>query len=416
MPAPPRDPNAPRGLDVGEPAGAGWPRIRSVAAAVHAGHGHHRRDRGCRRGPVRPADHRLGRVGDILPDVVGALPLAAVRSLAADELLDTAADRAGRRRPRARTPSPRAAWSSPATATRSSAVPSDGWAQLLLYRRDLFAAAGLPEPRRTPRSSRRRQTLNTRRRRRVRGATAAGDAFTQQTFEHLALANGCELVDEAEGHARLAAVRATPSPSTTTWPRTTRSGQPGRRHTRATYFAGKAAMIIWSSFILDELAGLRDDALPSCPQCKSVTRGSWPRTAASSPRSRARTAERRRSYGEVRLLGDDDLGAEGPGGEVHRVHDVRRLPGLARHRARGQGADPAGHQARRHVVPGRPGRRSRPASTPRRRCPTSTTPDVLDAVQQAPETFSRWGLHAGPGRAGRRHAGRSCRCRRRSPT
>ncbi len=27
-------------------------------------------------------------------------------------------------------------------------------------------------------------------------------------------------------------------------------------------------MIIWSSFILDEMAGLRNDALPSCPECK----------------------------------------------------------------------------------------------------------------------------------------------------
>jgi multiple sugar transport system substrate-binding protein len=27
-------------------------------------------------------------------------------------------------------------------------------------------------------------------------------------------------------------------------------------------------MIIWSSFILDEMAGLRDDALPTCPECK----------------------------------------------------------------------------------------------------------------------------------------------------
>ena len=27
-------------------------------------------------------------------------------------------------------------------------------------------------------------------------------------------------------------------------------------------------MIIWSTFILDEMAGLRNDALPSCPECK----------------------------------------------------------------------------------------------------------------------------------------------------
>ena len=39
--------------------------------------------------------------------------------------------------------------------------------------------------------------------------------------------------------------------------------------TRATYFAGRAAMLIWSPFILDELAGLRNDARPTCPQCKS---------------------------------------------------------------------------------------------------------------------------------------------------
>ena len=39
--------------------------------------------------------------------------------------------------------------------------------------------------------------------------------------------------------------------------------------TRATYFAGKAAMVVWSSFLLDEMAGLRNDALPTCPQCKA---------------------------------------------------------------------------------------------------------------------------------------------------
>jgi multiple sugar transport system substrate-binding protein len=37
--------------------------------------------------------------------------------------------------------------------------------------------------------------------------------------------------------------------------------------TRATYFAGDAAMLIWSPFILDELAGLRNDALPTCDEC-----------------------------------------------------------------------------------------------------------------------------------------------------
>jgi multiple sugar transport system substrate-binding protein len=37
--------------------------------------------------------------------------------------------------------------------------------------------------------------------------------------------------------------------------------------TRATYFAGQAAMIVWPSFIMDEMAGLRYAALPTCAQC-----------------------------------------------------------------------------------------------------------------------------------------------------
>ena len=41
---------------------------------------------------------------------------------------------------------------------------------------------------------------------------------------------------------------------------------------RATYFAGQAAMIVWSTFLLDELAGLRNDALPSCPECAANPR------------------------------------------------------------------------------------------------------------------------------------------------
>ena len=39
--------------------------------------------------------------------------------------------------------------------------------------------------------------------------------------------------------------------------------------TQAAYLAGKAAMIIWSSFLLDELAGLSNDARPNCPQCRA---------------------------------------------------------------------------------------------------------------------------------------------------
>ena len=38
---------------------------------------------------------------------------------------------------------------------------------------------------------------------------------------------------------------------------------------RTAYFAGKAAMAVWPTFMLDELAGLRSDARPNCPECSA---------------------------------------------------------------------------------------------------------------------------------------------------
>ena len=59
-------------------------------------------------------------------------------------------------------------------------------------------------------------------------------------------------------------------PSTSTRICSTTTARPGLQDvvsTRATYFAGQAAMIVWSPFIMDEMAGLRDAALPTCPEC-----------------------------------------------------------------------------------------------------------------------------------------------------
>ena len=77
-----------------------------------------------------------------LPDVIGSQPLASVRTLAANELVGQAAT-AGWCRRWARTPSTSGRWSSPGR-RRAARVPSDAWAQLLYYRKDLFDAAGCP--------------------------------------------------------------------------------------------------------------------------------------------------------------------------------------------------------------------------------------------------------------------------------
>jgi len=202
-----------------------------------------------------------------LPDVVGALPLAGVRSLAANELLDTATAGKIVADLDPGTFSPRALELTKDKDTQL-AVPSDGWAQLLLYRKDLLTAAGLPIPRTYADLATAAKALNKNGVAGFVGATTAGDAFTQQTFEHIALANNCEMVD-AGGTVTLDSPQCQAAFAfygdlirTASVP-----GAQDADTTRASYFAGKAATMIWSSFILDELAGLRKDAAPSCPEC-----------------------------------------------------------------------------------------------------------------------------------------------------
>ena len=83
-------------------------------------------------------------------------------------------------------------------------------------------------------------------------AATKPDSFTQQTFEYLAVANGCQLTNQA------GAITLTSKPCRDTFQfyvdliRT--ASVPGRQDatsTRAAYLAGKAAMVIWSSFLAD---------------------------------------------------------------------------------------------------------------------------------------------------------------------
>jgi multiple sugar transport system substrate-binding protein len=203
-----------------------------------------------------------------LPDVVGSVSLAGIRTLAGNDLLHASAnkeivDKLGRD-----TFSPRALELSSDDGKQLS-VPSDGWGQLLVYRKDLFAAAGLPAPDTYEKITAAATKLNTGGVAGITAATAPGDVFTQQTFEHVALANNCQLTDDS-GAVTL------DSPECVEAFRF--YGDLMKNHsvkgaqdvdtTRANYFAGRAAMLIWSPFILDEMAGLRNDAKPTCPQCQ----------------------------------------------------------------------------------------------------------------------------------------------------
>ena len=204
-----------------------------------------------------------------LPDVVGALPLAAVAQMSTNDLLDTDATKAVVDQLGPGTFSPRALELTTQDG-RQLAVPSDGWAQLLFYRKDLFDKAGLTAPDTFEKIQQSAQKLNTGGMAGMTIATVPNDAFTEQSFENLALGNNCQLVDDAKK-------------VTLDSPQCVQTFQlygdlvknysvPGAQDvdtTRATYFSGKAAMVVWSSFLLDEMAGLRNDALPTCPECKA---------------------------------------------------------------------------------------------------------------------------------------------------
>ena len=141
-----------------------------------------------------------------------------------------------------------------------AAVPVDGWTQLLVYRADLFEQAGLDPPTDYDSIVAAAQALHNPPE--LYGFVAATDpsqVYMMQVFEHIALANGIDIVDDA-GNVTL----DTPAMRETLefYKQIADVSPPGNlfwQQSRELYFAGQAAMIVWSPFILDELAGLRDN-------------------------------------------------------------------------------------------------------------------------------------------------------------
>jgi multiple sugar transport system substrate-binding protein len=140
------------------------------------------------------------------------------------------------------------------------AVPADGWGQLLLYRKDLFEKKNLSPPDQWDRILGAAQVLyNPPLLWGFEVATDPSQTYTQQVFEHFALSNNARLVSPT-GRVDL----NTPEMIETLefYKALSKYGPPGSLywlHTRMDYLSGRAAMIVWSPFILDELSGLRRD-------------------------------------------------------------------------------------------------------------------------------------------------------------
>jgi multiple sugar transport system substrate-binding protein len=145
-----------------------------------------------------------------------------------------------------------------------ASVPVDGWTQMIVYRADLFEEAGLEPPTTYANVLAALEALhNPPEMYGFVAATKVDEAFMSQVLEHVFLANGVSPVgpdgfqplDEAATTEVLEFYKAIAEAS-----------PPGELYwdqSRSLYFSGNAAMIIWSPFILDELAGLRDSAPPT---------------------------------------------------------------------------------------------------------------------------------------------------------
>ncbi len=146
----------------------------------------------------------------------------------------------------------------------TAAVPVDGWTQMVVYRKDLFDAAGLAAPTSYAAIEAAVDALHNPPS--MYGFVAPNkvdENFMSQVLEHVFLANGVSPVS-TDGFAPLDATMTTEVLDF--YKKISKASPPGElywKQSREMYFAGQAAMIIWSPFILDELAGLRDSAPPT---------------------------------------------------------------------------------------------------------------------------------------------------------
>ncbi|MEJ8473654.1 ABC transporter substrate-binding protein [Roseibium algae] len=183
-----------------------------------------------------------------------------------------------------------------------ASVPVDGWTQMVVYRKDLFEANGLEAPNSYEAILKAVEKLhNPPEMFGFVAATKIDENFMSQVLEHVLLANGVSPVD-SNGFKPLDEKKAIEALEF--YKAIAKASPPGDlfwKQSRELYFAGKAAMIIWSPFILDELAGLRDSAPPTInddPTSKALASMTGVVTTLSGPSNPEGAA-----WGDVRYFG-----------------------------------------------------------------------------------------------------------------
>lgn len=330
-----------------------------------------------------------------LPDVIGGISLPQVRTMAANDLIDTEAVGEVMDALDPETFSERAIELTQ-DGDDSLAVPSESWAQLLYYRKDLFDQAGLAAPETYDDILAAAEALDGEGMAGFVGANAPGDAFTEQTFEHVALGNGCEVVDE-DGEVTIGSEECVEA-LRFYGDLVSNYSVPGAQDvdtTRASYFAGEAAMFIWSTFVLDEMAGLRNDAMPSCPECQQdpafLAKNTGVVTTIAGPDS-----DEPAVFGEITSW---TITAEASAGPAQQFIEYMMNDGYEPWLA----IAPEGKVPVRAGTPDEPERFSQawaqmPAGVDAK-APLADfySPDVLDALASGPTELSRWGISQGQG-------------------
>jgi len=162
-----------------------------------------------------------------------------------------------------------------------AALPSDGWQQLVLYRSDWFAEEELPPPDSFEAMLTAAEVISDRT---VLTSTVVSEVVnltysfnmptesslrpTSRTFEQMAIANGCQLIDgQGELHILDPVCQDTLEFYRFLCNTYCPPGVQTEVSTLNAYLEGRVGMIIASPAVLPAVAGLDDSYKPSCPEC-----------------------------------------------------------------------------------------------------------------------------------------------------
>lgn len=148
-----------------------------------------------------------------------------------------------------------------------AAVPSDGWVHLIAYRTDLLEQAGVDVP--TTVAELAEAATAVKDELGITGmalGTQSGTASGTEGIESIFQSAGCELV--SDGEVTIDSPECTEAAGHFKELRDSSvAGDYDVESARAAYMAGDAAMLLFSTHILDELANLDEAVPPSCEQC-----------------------------------------------------------------------------------------------------------------------------------------------------